>query len=42
MRANLRNDAPGIEECQRLVQPLREAWASIAPETSRRRLSRCP
>lgn len=29
--ANLRNDEAMLEECQRLVQPLREAWASIAP-----------
>ena len=32
VRANLDNDAAGIEECRRLVRPLREAWASIAPE----------
>ena len=30
VRANLENDAAGIEECRRLMQPLREAWASIA------------
>jgi flagellar protein FliS len=35
LRANLDNDASGIEECRRLMQPLREAWASIAPRTSR-------
>ena len=29
--ANLRNDEAMLDECQRLVQPLREAWASIAP-----------
>ncbi len=29
--ANLRNDEALLDECQRLVQPLREAWASIAP-----------
>lgn len=29
--ANLRNDETMLDECQRLVQPLREAWASIAP-----------
>jgi len=28
-RANLRNDETGLDECQRLVQPLREAWLSI-------------
>jgi flagellar protein FliS len=32
VKANLNNDAAGIEECRRLMQPLREAWASIAPE----------
>ena len=31
LRANLDNDAAGIDECRRLMQPLREAWASIAP-----------
>jgi len=34
VRANLENDAAGIEECRRLMQPLREAWASIAPQAS--------
>ena len=29
--ANVRNDEAMLDECQRLVQPLREAWASIAP-----------
>ncbi len=28
-QANLRNDESALEECQRLVMPLREAWASI-------------
>lgn len=28
--ANLRNDGAALDECQRLMQPLREAWASIA------------
>lgn len=27
--ANLRNDEAGVAECQRLMQPLREAWAAI-------------
>ena len=27
--ANLRNDEAALDECQRLMQPLREAWASI-------------
>ena len=31
VRANLDNDAAGIDECRRLMRPLREAWASIAP-----------
>jgi flagellar secretion chaperone FliS len=30
--ANIRSDEAGLDECQRLVQPLREAWASIAPQ----------
>lgn len=34
LRANIDNDTAGIEECRRLVRPLREAWASIAPETT--------
>ena len=29
--ANVRNDEAMLDECQRLLQPLREAWASIAP-----------
>ncbi len=28
---NLRNDEAGLDECQRLVQPLQQAWAAIAP-----------
>jgi flagellar protein FliS len=31
VRANLDNDAAGLEECRRLLHPLRQAWASIAP-----------
>jgi flagellar secretion chaperone FliS len=27
--ANLRNDDAALQECQRLVQPLREAWTAI-------------
>ncbi len=30
--ANLRNDEAGIDECQRLMQPLREAWMAIGAE----------
>ncbi len=29
--ANLRNDLQALDECQRLMRPLREAWAAIAP-----------
>lgn len=29
MLANVRNDADMLSECKRLMQPLREAWASI-------------
>ncbi|MEF7613460.1 flagellar export chaperone FliS [Aquincola sp. MAHUQ-54] len=31
-QANLRNDEQALEECRRLIEPLREAWASIAPQ----------
>jgi flagellar secretion chaperone FliS len=31
VQANLNNDAAALHECRRLMQPLREAWASIAP-----------
>jgi flagellar protein FliS len=27
--SNLRNEEAGLEECQRLIQPLRDAWLSI-------------
>ena len=30
--ANLRNDPQALDECLALMQPLREAWASIAPQ----------
>ena len=30
--ANIRNDEAMLDECQRLVQTLREAWAAIAPD----------
>ena len=30
--ANLHNDTAALDECQRLLEPLREAWASIAPQ----------
>lgn len=35
VRANLNNDAAGIDECRRLIRPLRDAWVQIAPDTSR-------
>ena len=31
--ANIRNDEAMLDECQRLMQPLREAWLSIEPAT---------
>lgn len=30
--ANVRDDESLLDECQRLVSPLREAWMSIAPQ----------
>ena len=30
--ANLHNDLAALEECQRLIEPLREAWAAIRPQ----------
>jgi flagellar protein FliS len=32
---NVRNDEAGLDECQRLMQPLREAWMSIAPQAEK-------
>lgn len=34
-QANLRNDPKALDECQRLVQPLREAWNSISGRVDR-------
>jgi flagellar protein FliS len=31
-QANLRNDERALDECLQLMQPLREAWTSIAPQ----------
>ena len=31
LQANLRNDESAIEECLRLIKPLREAWTAIGP-----------
>lgn len=36
-QANLRNDAQALDECLRLMQPLREAWSSIAPQVDGQR-----
>lgn len=33
--ANLRNDENGLEECARLMRPLRDAWKSIGPQVDR-------
>ncbi len=35
--ANLHSDASAVQECQRLLQPIREAWASIAPSAAHAR-----
>lgn len=32
--ANLRNDESALDECQRLMRPLQEAWAAIGPSTA--------
>ena len=32
--ANLRNEEALLAECQRLMQPLQEAWAAIGPSTA--------
>jgi flagellar secretion chaperone FliS len=32
--ANVRNDVSMLDECQRLVQPVQEAWESIAPKAA--------
>jgi flagellar protein FliS len=32
--ANVRNDVQVIDECHRLLAPLRDAWVSIAPAES--------
>jgi flagellar secretion chaperone FliS len=31
-QANLRNDEAALDECQRLVQPLQQAWSAIADQ----------
>ncbi len=35
-QANLKNDMAALDECKALMQPLREAWASIAPQAGAR------
>jgi flagellar protein FliS len=30
-QANLNNDAAALDECQSLLEPVRSAWAAIAP-----------
>lgn len=37
--ANLHGEAAAVEECQRLLQPIREAWAAIAPAASEQRVA---
>ncbi len=34
--ANLRNDAAALDECVRLIEPLRTAWQAIAPGATAR------
>jgi flagellar secretion chaperone FliS len=34
LRTQVSNDAAALDECRRLMQPLREAWASIGPQSS--------
>ena len=34
-QANLRNDLGALDECKRLVEPLRDAWASIGPQVDK-------
>lgn len=32
LEANLHNDPAALDECLRLIQPIREAWAAIRPQ----------
>lgn len=32
LHANLHNDGAALDECRRLIRPLRDAWAAIAPQ----------
>ncbi len=36
-KANLHGDAAAIEECQRLMTPIRDAWTKIKPATEQAR-----
>lgn len=36
MQANLRNDEAAIDECLRLIRPLRDAWSAIGPTVESR------
>jgi flagellar secretion chaperone FliS len=40
--ANLRDDETRLDECQRLVTPLREAWLAIAPAPAGAAAARSP
>jgi flagellar protein FliS len=31
LHANLHNDSAALDECRRLIRPLRDAWSAIAP-----------
>ena len=37
-QANLHNDVAALDECQAVMQPLRQAWDSIAPQVDGARL----
>ena len=39
-QANARNDEALLEECQRLLTPLRDAWNDIAPQVAAANASR--
>lgn len=34
-QANLRNDEAALDECLRLMQPLRDAWSAIGPQVEK-------
>jgi flagellar secretion chaperone FliS len=35
MQAHLRNDVKALDECRRLIEPLREAWVGIGAQVQR-------